>query len=314
LGGEEMKEGHALEGSRSGWIVVLGAILLSGCEPPDRPPALAGGLPEPALAYLDPDRISTFQIEPGVVYRSVRSQSHPWDLHLLEVDLARCELGFRVVRAGADGARIPVSEMARRSEPGVIAAINGDFFTPEGLPLGVEVSDGALRGRTARPVFAWKPGELPWIGPVSWDSDQLQLGKWTISTDQIEDGLQVVAGFPPLLEAGREVGDLQQGDRPEFAGQRHPRTAIGFDTARRTLWIVVADGRRGGGSEGMTLPELAGLFRALGAGEAVNLDGGGSSVMVIRHEPVSRPSDPAGQRSVANALVLRHDPGYCVPL
>lgn len=61
----------------------------------------------------------------------------------------------------------------------------------------------------------------------------------------------------------------------------------------------------------MTLPELAELFQALGARSALNLDGGGSSVMVVRGEVVNRPSDLQGERSVVNALVVRRDPGYC---
>jgi hypothetical protein len=303
-------------GTRTGvlWMGALAGLpLLQGCDPPDRPPTLVGELPPAAVAYLDPDRIATFHLEDGVVYRSVRSAGNPWTLHLLEVDVSRCELGFKVVRAQEGEGRVSVSEMASRSEPGVIAAINGDFFTPEDLPLGVEVSDGELRGRTSRPVFAWKPGALPWLGRVEWEEDQLWLGEWGVVPGEPERGLQVVAGFPPLLEAGRTVGDLQQGERPDFASQRHPRTALGLDLTRQRLWLVVVDGRREGVSEGMSLPELAGLFRALGAGEAINLDGGGSSVMVIRREPVSRPSDPAGQRSVVNALVVRQDFAYCGP-
>ncbi len=285
--------------------------VLGSCEPPDRPPTLLGGLPSAAVDYLAPDRVSAFQLEEGVVYRSVRSGSKPWRVHLLEVDVTHCELGFRVVRAGEGEGRVAVSEMAKRVEPGVIAAVNGDFFTPEDLPLGIEVSEGTLRGRTSRPVFAWRPGHLPWVGPVEWDGDSIHLGSWTTSQERPAPDIQVVAGFPSLLADGQPVGDLQQEDRPEFASERHPRTAIGFDPTGVRIWIAVVDGRREGVSEGMSLPELADLFRALGVRNAINLDGGGSSVMVIRHEPVSRPSDPAGQRPVVNALVLRHDPGYC---
>jgi exopolysaccharide biosynthesis protein len=61
----------------------------------------------------------------------------------------------------------------------------------------------------------------------------------------------------------------------------------------------------------MSLPELAGLLRALGADHAINLDGGGSSVMVIRGATVSHPADPTGERPVANALILARDRGFC---
>jgi exopolysaccharide biosynthesis protein len=61
----------------------------------------------------------------------------------------------------------------------------------------------------------------------------------------------------------------------------------------------------------MTLPELTGLMEALGIEEALNLDGGGSSVMLVRGRAVSRPSDEEGERPVANALLLVEDPVFC---
>ena len=78
-----------------------------------------------------------------------------------------------------------------------------------------------------------------------------------------------------------------------------------------TCWLVVVDGRQGDYSTGMTLPELADLFQLLGATEALNLDGGGSSVMLLRGRRVSRPSDAEGERPVVNALLIVEDPGGC---
>ncbi len=294
------------------YSTALVALTVAGCEPPDHPPTAFGGLPSRAIDLLEPQSVSTFDLEDGVIYRSVRSGARPLSVHLLEVDAGRCELGFQVVRADEAEGRVEVSEMARRSEPGVIAAINGDFFTPEDQPIGVEVSGGELRGRTSRPVFAWRPGELPWVGPVEWESDSLRLGDWAVPENGPGEGVQMVSGFPSLLEGGALVGDLEMSERPGFSAERHPRTAVGFDPMRRRLWLVVADGRREGVSEGMTLLELSSLLRALGAVDALNLDGGGSSVMVIRGEAVSRPSNPAGERPVVNGLILRRDEAYCV--
>jgi hypothetical protein len=291
-------------------LAFYGVALIEGCTPPDLPPVDVEGLPQGAVDYLRPERISAFTLEDGVVYRSIRSGVEPWVLHLIEVDAAKCNLGYRVVRAGDGERRASVIEMARRSEPGVIAAVNGDFFTPEDLPLGVEVSEGKLRNRTSRPVFAWKPGELPWVGPVTWAEGTLRLGSWS-TTAEPDPGVQVVAGFPALLAGGAVVGDLQLAERPDFSAERHPRTAIGFDSDRGRLWLAVIEGRREGVSEGMTLPELVNLFQSLGAGDALNFDGGGSSAMVIRGASVSRSSDPVGARPVVNALVLRQDSTYC---
>jgi hypothetical protein len=284
---------------------------LVACEPLDEPPTSTGDLPPSAVAYLQPGSVSTFELGAGVVYRSIRSRILPWVVHLIEVEAWRCALGFRVARAEGGSELTEVTELARRRGPGVIAAVNGDFFTPEGDPLGVEVSEGTLRGTRPRPVFAWRPGQLPWIGPVDWAGDSVRVGGWAVSDREPDPDAEMVAGFPLLLSEGAVVGDLEVAARPDWAAERHPRTAVGMDAARTKLWIVVVDGRREGAAEGMTLPELAGLLRALGAESAMNLDGGGSSVMVIRGATVSRPADPTGERPVANALLLTRDRAFC---
>jgi exopolysaccharide biosynthesis protein len=292
------------------WLAVLVAAA-GGCEPLDRPPALTRGLPPALVEYVVPDRVSTFRLGEGVIYRAVRSSVEPWSLHLLEVDPTRCEVGFKVATPGPDEPRAPVSELARREGGQVVAAVNGDFFTEESRPIGLEASGGEIRGRSSRPVFAWKPGNLPSVGPVQWDGDSLAVGEWVLSVREPDGVTEILSGFPPLLSDGKWVDDLQQVDRPAFASARHPRTALGWDPERRRVWIAVVEGRREGSAEGMTLPELAELFRALGVTEALNLDGGGSSVMVVRGRRVSRPSDPAGERPVVNALLVRVDAAYC---
>lgn len=91
---------------------------------------------------------------------------------------------------------------------------------------------------------------------------------------------------------------------------RHPRTAVGLSRDGRTLIVAVVDGRQPGHSVGLTLPELADLMIKLGADEAINLDGGGSSSFVYLPEGaekvVNRPSDVGGRfRPVANHLGVR---------
>ena len=54
----------------------------------------------------------------------------------------------------------------------------------------------------------------------------------------------------------------------------------------------------------MTLPELTTLMKQMGASDALNFDGGGSSAMVVRSRVLNRPSDAAGERAVGNALAL----------
>ncbi len=117
----------------------------------------------------------------------------------------------------------------------------------------------------------------------------------------------VMGGNPALVRDGA----LMEGDLVGEGGYygRNPRTAVGFTADAKAL-IVVVDGGQAGFSVGMTLRELAELMRSLGAVEALNLDGGGSTVMTVNGVAVSRPS--AGtERPVANAVLVLPgaDPG-----
>ncbi len=87
---------------------------------------------------------------------------------------------------------------------------------------------------------------------------------------------------------------------------------VGVASAGRRLLLVTIDGRQAGYSVGTTLRETAHIALSLGATEAINLDGGGSTTMVVARqrgdstafEVVNKPSDAQGERPVGNALVV----------
>ncbi|MGH2739339.1 MAG: phosphodiester glycosidase family protein [Actinomycetota bacterium] len=110
--------------------------------------------------------------------------------------------------------------------------------------------------------------------------------------------LDSVGGFPLLVRSGQIVLGPCSGS---ICG-RHPRTGVGI-TGGGQILLVVVDGRRSGWSIGMTLSEFAQEFRRQGAVEAMNLDGGGSSTMVVKGKVVNRPSD-GGERSVSSAILV----------
>lgn len=285
-----------------------------GCAVPDRPPHLPPPLP-PAVERVIPDaEVRTLSLGPGVSYAGLFQAATPWAVHVIAVDLGRCEVGLRVV-TGGEGEEVEgrqrVTELLAGAGGGVVAGVNGDFFTPEGLTVGTEVVAGTVRRVRPRPAMAWRPGAMPWLGvPVVEGDTLIRLG-WPLSVTKPDGETYVVGGFPLLLREGRRVGDLEVAELPGFAASRHPRTAVGFDPASRRLWVVVVDGRQPGYSEGMSLPELTAFLESLGAREAINLDGGGSSIMVARGIPLSRPSDAAGERPVANALAVVRDRSFC---
>ncbi|GAA1017702.1 hypothetical protein Aple_024590 [Acrocarpospora pleiomorpha] len=120
----------------------------------------------------------------------------------------------------------------------------------------------------------------------------------------------IVSAAPTLVEDGRthidaaaegvvDPVDLSFGYT--WANKRQPRTMAGIDRRGRLL-LVTVDGRLSGGSEGFTLTEGAAFMRSLGAVQALNLDGGGSTAMAVNGTLVNRPSDPTGERPVGDTI------------
>lgn len=95
---------------------------------------------------------------------------------------------------------------------------------------------------------------------------------------------------------------MQNGQFCEDWAERHPRTAIGFNADSTRLYFVVVDGRHLT-SVGVTLLEMKGIFDALGAVNAVNLDGGGSSCILVNDEVLNHPSD-GPVRAVGNGCLF----------
>ena len=116
-----------------------------------------------------------------------------------------------------------------------------------------------------------------------------------------------VSAGPMLIHDGRRyVTD----DEEVFFGSAipdvHPRTAVGRTTDGRLL-ILVVDGRQPV-SRGVDLEQLAGIMEDLGAVDALNLDGGGSSALVVNGTLLNRPAGTSIEREVMSALVT-----FCLP-
>jgi len=113
----------------------------------------------------------------------------------------------------------------------------------------------------------------------------------------------VVDGGPRLVRAGWPVPVGPETGTPGFVESRHPRTAVGVRADGRIL-LVAVDGRQPERSVGMTIAELAALLLELGAVEALNMDGGGSTTLVAGGRVVNHPSDLTGERPVGDALLV----------
>jgi len=105
----------------------------------------------------------------------------------------------------------------------------------------------------------------------------------------------VMGGGVRILDDGRPYRGTNEA--------RHPRTFVAMDRDTTMVYLCTVDGRQMT-SIGMSYREMADVLLQLGAWHAVNLDGGGSTTLVIRNEVANSPSDPGGERRVANALML----------
>ena len=116
----------------------------------------------------------------------------------------------------------------------------------------------------------------------------------------------IVGGAGLLVHQGKPTGGWPAEQlRAGFDTERHPRTMIGT-TRGAAIWLVTVDGRNPSVGLGMTFGELTNLAQKLNLVEALNLDGGGSTTMVVRGKIVNHPSDAAGARRVSDALIVTH--------
>lgn len=113
----------------------------------------------------------------------------------------------------------------------------------------------------------------------------------------------VVAGVPRLVRDGKvDVTWQEEKSSQSFAETKHPRTAVALLNDGRFLMLTV-DGRSEA-SGGISLQKLAELMVELGAKDAMNLDGGGSTTMFLDGKVVNKPSDKEGERRISSAILV----------
>lgn len=127
--------------------------------------------------------------------------------------------------------------------------------------------------------------------------DPNNFSKWKMKT--------AVGGGPVLLQAG-EIRITNEEEK-RFTGKslydKHPRTAMGY-TQEGKLIILMVEGRNKNAG-GATLTQEAQIFKDLGCWEALNLDGGGSSCMLVNGKETIKVSDAAGQRPVPAVFIIK---------
>ncbi len=193
---------------------------------------------------------------------------------------------------GASGRRTSVAGAARVCEAelrdGVVTQVR---TAPADGPIAAGTTVLLAREAGADALAALKPGDA--VGVTY--APRTDAGKIAVA----------VGGNEVLLRDGVV--------QPVDAVAMHPRTAVGFSADGRKMWLATVDGRQAD-SRGMTELELARHLKSLGADDAVNLDGGGSSTLLARNEGEAAPSvrnapSDGGERLVPNGIGFTTVPG-----
>jgi hypothetical protein len=270
----------------------------------------------PACAATN--KVATSQPYAAVTYIHETRADPPLHLHIVIVDLTDPRVHVVTPRGGrdpdGDGPWQPTLPTVRATaqQEGLAIAVNGDYFMPKDSEMilgrkvpyfignwanvcGWAMSDGALW--SARPCAC---------SLVVDEQGRIRIGK----IDRPPEGArQIVSSLQQVVTDGQNTG---------VNLDRAPRTAAGIDAAGKRLVLLVADGRRPDFSGGLTFLELGDEMIRLGCRDALSLDGGGSSTLVIRSprthtwNVINRPSDghdlliPLSiERAVANVLGIK---------
>lgn len=277
------------------------------------------------------ERVTSFDetLPSGIRVYSGVNDTLPLRAWYVRVDESDPSISTRIVMSDdTTDNRETVSSFA--SDPGVCVAVNGGYFNMSATPArhgGLLVSNGVLlepatstvtrdsiRYQAARAAIGFADDfvDITWVttsdGVVySWPEppahrpgfpaeslDYAAATEWYVS-DAVSAGPALLKDGAVNITADEEV--FFGSSIPEV----HPRTAAGR-AADGDLILMVVDGRQAI-SRGVYLEELARLMRSVGAVDALNLDGGGSSALVVNGVLLNRPTGGVTEREVMSAIV-----------
>jgi exopolysaccharide biosynthesis protein len=250
------------------------------------------------LLFTVPAFADWTRVAGGVDYQNYNRGS--MSVHVVRIDLTNDDV--RVIATPESQRRLRVSDFAKKNR--AIVAINADYFTKDFQPIGLVVGACGV----------WKgTKDTTREGIVAVGDGRARIDPQREVLEQPEAWMEaIISGWPMIVRSCAPLTAPQLPGSDAFTRAPHPRTAVGVSKDGKTLYFVVADGRRDG-VPGLTLARLA-RFMAdeLGVCSAMNLDGGGSSAMWIDDRIVNQPSD-GFEREVANhfAVVRASDVVEC---
>ena len=229
---------------------------------------------------------------------------------IIEIDTKKAKGRFAL--ASNKGYITPTSKFAKDS--GAVVAMNGSFynmkkpynsvcyFKKHGIEEFVFNEKMAQRDNGAVAISA--KGKLTIYAANANEPGAISLDQtWPSKLDVVS----VVSSGPILIVDGKNA-HLNENS---FNRNRHPRSAVG--TAGKKVWLVAVDGRNAENAQGVSLWEFTKIMRWIGAEDALNMDGGGSTTLyaegengngIVNHPSDNRKFDREGERHIVNALLF----------
>ena len=244
-----------------------------------------------------PEGLTHKQAQIKGLFNSVQS------INLIEIPRsAKMKVGI----AGDEGMK-RTSQQA--TEKGALAAINGTYYnmvTGNSVCF-YKINDQVLDTTTNGEFKSRVNGAIREV------KGNIEIIDWNkeIEANYKKNKGTVLASGPIMVDNGR-ISDWSNCSK-SFIETRHPRSAI-FTKKNGTIVFLTVDGRSEGNAAGMSIPELAYLAKILGAEDAINLDGGGSTTLWLKGAPengvLNYPSDNKlfdhkGERSVSNIFYVK---------
>jgi hypothetical protein len=267
-------------------------------------------LPGLASPFLPQITVQPWQpLAPGIRHTSATATNPLWQIRLIEVDLSSRQADLEVM-VTTTTANQTLSTMASNN-PGVIAAINGGYFSGSS-----SVSHVRAHGQTLAQNIGTRPPRATFglthhgSGTNTLDLRINRLDNSGSPTTPSNDAtwnriLDAIGGGPNLLTNSQfdittatEGFDAASGVQPDT---RQPRTALGIRSNERIVYLMTVDGRQPLWSEGMTVTEVAMFLRDLGCDAALNYDGGGSTTAWVNGSVINRPSNTLNAQRAINS-------------
>lgn len=219
-------------------------------------------------------------------------------------DMARIELNANINYFGGSIQVDNINQPRMLSTDVIVYTPEWGNFSPATPKLGIQilVANGKIESISTQSLPIPNDGYVI-IGPESKLKSLFKIKHANLDIKTIpnwDNVNHIISGGPYLVKNGRMFVDINEQKLGAISG-KNPRTAVGY-TKEGNFIMVAVDGREGA-SVGMTLWELASFMQSIGCINAMNLDGGGSTVMYVKDHVVNMPKVKGGI-AISNALTI----------